>query len=99
MFLASRIHSFEALVHVEDTMSQKFNRNVYGMNESDKGRNSYHEKMDGGYDMNKHVNCYQSVITSGDAPASLQYMDVSNHSQRLVSCQKTRNWAQCFDIL
>lgn len=80
-------------------MSQKFNRNVYGMNESDKGRNSYHEKMDGGCDMNKHVNCYQSVITCGDAPASLQYMDVSNHSQRLVSCQKTRNWAECFDIL
>lgn len=63
-------------------------------------KHPYHEKMDGGCDMNKHVSCYQSVITHGDAPASLQYMYVSNHhSLRLVSCQKNRNWAECFEIL
>lgn len=84
-----------------NTMSYSFDCKVrYGMNECDKARNPYHEKMDGGCDMNKHVSCYQSVITHADAPASLQYMDVSNHhSQRLVSCQKNRNWAECFEIL
>lgn len=58
-----------------NTMSYNFDCKVrYGMNESDKARNPYHEKMDGGCDMNKHVSCYQSVITHGDAPVSLQYM-------------------------
>lgn len=84
-----------------NTMSYNFDCKLrYGMNACDKARNPYHEKMDGGCDINKHVSCYQSVITHADAPASLQYMDVSNHhSQRLVSCQKNRNWAECFEIL